>query len=357
MRALVGVDVGGTFTDVAVVHRGRLTTAKLPTSTDDQSRAVVEGVELALAAAGLSAGEIGHLGHGTTVATNALLERRGAVTGFVTTRGFGDLLGLARQTRPALYRPCVGRPSPLPAVTAELDERIGPRGVLRALDERSLDRAAARLRRAGVEAVAVCLLHSYADPASRTPRRTAAAPAPARRLRGGVASSWRPSTGSSSGRRPHRSTPTWARWWPATCRRWGGGRAAAGCLTAGGAVLRRPGRRGGAARTRPGALLSGRPAVSPGRRVASTAGSPTSHLRHGRDQLRRAPVRGGRAGGPPRARSTGCRCACRCSTSTPSGPAAGSTRGSTPAARCASDRAARRRARPGVLRPWGRGRP
>jgi N-methylhydantoinase A len=164
MRALIGVDVGGTFTDVAVVHDGSLTTAKLPTTVDDQSRGVVEGVARALELAGLRPGDGGHLGHGTTVATNALLERRGAVTGFVTTRGFGDLLALARQTRPQLYRPCQARPQPLPAITAEVDERMGPGEVLRPLDERSVLRAAARLRRRGVGAVAVCLLHSYADP-------------------------------------------------------------------------------------------------------------------------------------------------------------------------------------------------
>jgi N-methylhydantoinase A/oxoprolinase/acetone carboxylase beta subunit len=164
MRALIGVDVGGTFTDVAVVHEGKLTTAKLPTTVDDQSRGVVEGVAIALELAGLRPRDVGHLGHGTTVATNALLERRGAVTGFVATRGFGDLLALARQTRPQLYRPCEGRPQPLPVVTAEVDERMGPGEVLRPLDERSVLRAAARLRRRGVGAVAVCLLHSYADP-------------------------------------------------------------------------------------------------------------------------------------------------------------------------------------------------
>ena len=102
MRTLAGVDVGGTFTDVALVHEGRLTAVKLPTTTDDQSRAVIEGVERALEQAGLAPRALGHLGHGTTVATNALLERRGAVTGFVATRGFGDLLALARQTRPLL---------------------------------------------------------------------------------------------------------------------------------------------------------------------------------------------------------------------------------------------------------------
>jgi N-methylhydantoinase A len=164
MQALAGVDVGGTFTDVALVHDGRLIAVKVPTTVDDQSRAVIEGVELALEQAGLVPPALGHLGHGTTVATNALLERRGALTGFVATRGFGDLLTLARQTRPLLYRPCVARPAPLPELTVEVDERMGPDGVLRVLDERSVQRAARALRQAGVEAVAICLLHAYAHP-------------------------------------------------------------------------------------------------------------------------------------------------------------------------------------------------
>ncbi|HEX2587149.1 MAG TPA: hydantoinase/oxoprolinase family protein [Gaiellales bacterium] len=164
MRALIGVDVGGTFTDVALVHDGRLTAAKVPTTVDDQSRGVVEAIDLALERAGLRVRDVGHVGHGTTVATNALLERRGAPTGFVTTAGFGDLLALRRQTRAELYRPCAQHPPPLPVVTAEVDERMGPEGVLRPLDRESVGRAAARLRRAGVKAASVCLLHSYADP-------------------------------------------------------------------------------------------------------------------------------------------------------------------------------------------------
>ncbi len=163
MRAIVGVDVGGTFTDVALIAGGRLTTAKVAT-TRDQSRGVVEGVALALADAGLAAGDVARLGHGTTVATNALLERRGARCALVATAGFADLLTLARQTRPHLYRLDVAPPVPLAEVTTEVDERCGPARVLRRLHPESVDRAARRLRRSGVEAVAVCLLHSYTHP-------------------------------------------------------------------------------------------------------------------------------------------------------------------------------------------------
>jgi N-methylhydantoinase A len=163
MPALIGVDIGGTFTDVALVDDGRLTAVKLPTS-GDRTSGMVDAVDAALRAAGLAPREVSHLGHGTTVATNALLERRGARTGFVTTEGFGDLLALGRQTRPSLYRPWLGRPQPLPVVNAEVAERIAPQGVLKRLDSGSVRRAARRLSRARVEAVAVCLLHSYADP-------------------------------------------------------------------------------------------------------------------------------------------------------------------------------------------------
>ncbi|HVG88345.1 MAG TPA: hydantoinase/oxoprolinase family protein [Gaiellales bacterium] len=164
MAALIGVDIGGTFTDAAVIHDGALTTAKVSTTPADQSRGMAEAIELALAGAGVDPAAVGYLAHGTTVATNALLERRGARTGFVATRGFGDLLALARQTRPHLYRQCVDRPPPLPEVTAEVDERLVPDGVLLPVDRESVRAAARRLRRSRVEAVAVCLLHSYGDP-------------------------------------------------------------------------------------------------------------------------------------------------------------------------------------------------
>lgn len=163
MTAILGVDVGGTFTDVALVAGGDVTVAKLPTTPDDQSRAVIEGIQLALGQAGLDAGSVTHLGHGTTAATNALLQRRGARTALVTTKGFGDLLWLGRQARPHLYRPEVAPPRPLAELAVELDERMTPQGPLRRLDPASVQRAVRRLRRESVQAVAVCLLHSYAD--------------------------------------------------------------------------------------------------------------------------------------------------------------------------------------------------
>ncbi len=164
MRAIVGVDVGGTFTDVAVIAGGRLVTAKVPTTPSDHSLGVIEGVRLALVEAGLAAADVAHFGHGTTVATNAMLERRGARTAFVATRGFGDIPALGRQARPHLYRPDVAPPAPLAEIAAEVDERMGPGGVLRPLRAASVAAAERRLRRERVEAVAVCLLHAYADP-------------------------------------------------------------------------------------------------------------------------------------------------------------------------------------------------
>jgi N-methylhydantoinase A len=165
MRAIVGVDVGGTFTDVALIADGRVVTAKVPTTVHDHSAGVIEGVRLALAEAALEAESVAHFGHGTTVATNAMLERRGARTGYVATRGFADVPALARQTRPHLYRPDLAPPAPLAEVAVEVDERMGPDGVLAPLRVASVAAAARRLRRARVEAVAVCLLHAYADPA------------------------------------------------------------------------------------------------------------------------------------------------------------------------------------------------
>src|SRR4051812_13774146 len=111
---LLGVDVGGTFTDAVLVDDGRLITAKAPTTPADQSRGVLDAVRAALRAAGdRDAGDVTHFAHGMTVATNALLEGVGARTVLCATEGFVDVVELGRQARPELYRLCVAGPAPL----------------------------------------------------------------------------------------------------------------------------------------------------------------------------------------------------------------------------------------------------
>src|SRR3954453_10169592 len=155
---LLGVDVGGTFTDAALLHGERLITAKAPSTPRDQSEGVLEAVESALGAAGAEAGDVERFVHGMTVGTNALLEGKVARTALVATRGFTDLEELGRQARPELYRLCVGHPPPLvpPELRIPARERCGPDGVLRELDEDAL-RAALDALGEDVEALAVCL--------------------------------------------------------------------------------------------------------------------------------------------------------------------------------------------------------
>src|SRR5215212_4763302 len=137
---LLGVDVGGTFTDAALIARDRLVTAKAPSTPGDQSEGVIAAVEAALAKADARAADVERFVHGMTVGTNALLEGRVARTALLATEGFTDLEQLGRQARPELYRLCAGHPPPI--VPAELrvpvPERTGPEGVLRALDEDAL---------------------------------------------------------------------------------------------------------------------------------------------------------------------------------------------------------------------------
>ena len=158
----VGVDVGGTFTDLVAVVDGELVTAKVPSVAGDEAR----GVAAALAAAGIAPDAVEVLAHGTTVATNALLQRRGARTALVTTEGFRDVLEIGRQNRASLYDLTAHKPAPL--VPRELRftvrERMGPEGVLVPLDRASLQETVSRLGAAGVEAVAVCLLFSFLHP-------------------------------------------------------------------------------------------------------------------------------------------------------------------------------------------------
>ena len=151
--AILGVDVGGTFTDAALVADGELRTAKVRTA-ERQEESVLA------AAAAVGATELERFTHGTTVATNALLERKGARTAFVATAGFEHLLHLRRQNRAHLYRLCEPHPEPLVALEDchGVRERMGPHGVLEPLELESLAELDA-------EAVAVCLLFSFRDPA------------------------------------------------------------------------------------------------------------------------------------------------------------------------------------------------
>src|SRR5213593_1687721 len=151
--AILGVDVGGTFTDAVLLDNGKVSTGKVLTAVRQE--------ESVLAAAhAVGAADVERFAHGTTVATNALLERKGARTAFVTNAGFEHLLHLRRQTRAHLYRLCAEQPAPL----VPLDRcfgvrgRIGPGGELAPLELGSLPDVG------DAEAVAVCLLHAYRDP-------------------------------------------------------------------------------------------------------------------------------------------------------------------------------------------------
>ena len=164
---LLGVDVGGTFTDAVLIDRGSvLYSAKVPSTPAAESRGVLAAVMLVLERAGARAGEVERFAHGMTVATNALLEGRTARTALVASAGFTDVIELARQNRPHLYRLCEAPPTPLvpPELRFGAEERIAPEGVLRALEEPAARALCGELRDSRPEAVAVALLHSYADP-------------------------------------------------------------------------------------------------------------------------------------------------------------------------------------------------
>ncbi len=159
---ILGVDVGGTFTD-AVLLGESLVTGKSPTTPDDQSEGVMNAVNEALEAAGSEAADVERFIHGMTVGTNALLEGRVARTALLATEGFTDLEELGRQARADLYRLCVGHPPPLVPVELRVavPERTGPDGVLRELDEARLRDA---LEGTDCEATAICLLWGFRHP-------------------------------------------------------------------------------------------------------------------------------------------------------------------------------------------------
>ncbi|NIH81394.1 hydantoinase/oxoprolinase family protein [Amycolatopsis viridis] len=170
MTLRIGVDTGGTFTDVCALDEqtGRLYVRKVSSTPDDPGRAIVTGVSQLLdEIGGRDLGEVGYFAHGTTVGTNALLTGRGARTGLLTTAGFRDLLELGRGRRPSLYDLQAGKPAPLVPrdLRLEVDERVRHDGrIERPLDEDQVRALARRLREQQVEAVAVCFLYSFADP-------------------------------------------------------------------------------------------------------------------------------------------------------------------------------------------------
>ena len=170
MSYRLGIDIGGTFTDATLVDEatGEVRIAKVSTTPRDPSDGFLRAAERILVEAGVDGAELRYVAHATTVATNAIIEGNVARTGFVTTDGFRDLLEIQRQVRSALYDVHFEKPRPLVPrhLCFGVRERLGPDGtILRALDEEHVREAAAALRAEGVEAVAVCLLHAYVDPA------------------------------------------------------------------------------------------------------------------------------------------------------------------------------------------------
>ncbi|MCI0856033.1 MAG: hydantoinase/oxoprolinase family protein [Chloroflexi bacterium] len=161
MTTILGVDVGGTFTDFLLWQDGELSIYKRPSTPDDPSRGVLAGLD----EAGFSPDEVVH---GSTVATNAVLERKGARTALITTKGFRDVLAIGRQTRPKLYDLEPRRPPPLipDALRLEANERLDHHGnALQKLSRRDVDALLDRLVKGGVRSLAVCFLFSFLNPA------------------------------------------------------------------------------------------------------------------------------------------------------------------------------------------------
>lgn len=165
----LGVDIGGTFTDLVLLEEstGELRILKLPSTPSDPAIGFLRGVDRLLEQDPKLPGSLGHVVHATTVATNAIIEGNTARTALLVTRGFRDILEIARQTRPDLFDLFCEKPRPLVPrdLCFEIRERLGPGGeVLQPLNEADVDAAAAAIGVEGVESVAICFLHSYRHP-------------------------------------------------------------------------------------------------------------------------------------------------------------------------------------------------
>jgi N-methylhydantoinase A len=164
----VGVDIGGTFTDIVVVKgEGETITKKVSSSVDDYGRAIVEGLDEVFSAAGMDMARISEFLHGTTVASNTILEMAGARAGLITTKGFRDVLEIRNLRMPKLYDLTWDKPAPLVEryLRLTVDERIDADGnVETPLDRADVERTVDRLLAEDVEGIAVCLINSYANP-------------------------------------------------------------------------------------------------------------------------------------------------------------------------------------------------
>lgn len=173
-RIRVGIDVGGTFTDIVLYDRGgRLWEHKLSTSTSDEAQAIVSGTLELLERAGVAPGDVAEVVHASTVATNAILEGMGRPVGLITTAGFRDVLEIARIRTPRLYD--LGWEKPAPLVPRrwryEVEERISADAELHGLDEDTVRSVIDRLKAAEILHVAVCLTNSPVNPAPRAHAR------------------------------------------------------------------------------------------------------------------------------------------------------------------------------------------
>jgi N-methylhydantoinase A len=165
----VGIDIGGTFTDAVLVdEQGRITTSKVATTPENYAVGFANALRTAITAGGIRTGDLSYIAHGSTVATNALVERAVGRVGLITTAGFRDVLEIGTQQRAALYDLQTPKLAPLVPrdLRLEVRERIGPRGdILRPLEIVDVVDVARTFQREGVEAIAVCLLFSFANPA------------------------------------------------------------------------------------------------------------------------------------------------------------------------------------------------
>lgn len=169
MSWTVGVDVGGTFTDFYLLNAATLDVFvhKLPSTPDDPSRAILAGLAALGESCGLDSGEVARFAHGTTVATNALIERSGGKVAMITTAGFRDLIEIGRQVRPKIYDLKADAPAPVVPrqLRFEVRERVGSRGeVVTVLDEAQIEAVVDAVAASGADCCAVCLLFSFLNP-------------------------------------------------------------------------------------------------------------------------------------------------------------------------------------------------